>query len=59
MVDVEDADAGEDEEDRDGGDGGGFPPLPFELFSSSLLLSKDPSPALSTVNKSNMILTII
>ena len=38
VVDVEDKDPDEDDEDEDGGDGGGFPPLPFELFSSSFLL---------------------
>ena len=67
MVDVEDEDDDEDDEDEDGGDGGGFPPLPFELFSSSFLPSEDPSPcgglepspALSTVNASNMILSIL
>ena len=35
VVEVEDEADGDDEDDEDGGDGGGFPPLPFELFSSS------------------------
>ena len=64
VVEVEDDADGDDE---DCGDGGGFPSLPFELFSSSFLPSEDPSPcgglepspALSAVNASNMILTIL
>ena len=67
MVEVEDDADGEDEDDEDGGDGGGFPPLPFESFSSSFLSSKvhsqcgglEPSPAIPTVNASNIILTIL
>lgn len=53
--------------DEDGGDGGGFPPLPFKLSSSPFLLSNvpfpcgglEPSPTLSAVNESNIILTIL
>ena len=67
MVEVEDDADGDDEDDEDGGDGGGFSPLPFELLSSSFLPSKvpypcgglKPSPSLSAVNASNMILTIL
>ena len=66
VVEVED-DVDEDDEDEDGGDGGGFPPLPFELLSSSFLSSEVPFPcggleislALSAINASNMILTIL
>ena len=67
VLDVENEDVDEDDEDEDGGDWGGFPPLPFELFSSSFLPSEypsprgglEPSPALSIVNASNLILTIL
>ena len=63
VVEVEDEDDDDDEDDEDGGDGCGFPPLLFEIFSSSFLSSEvpsphgglEPSPALSTVNASNMI----
>ena len=37
VVEVEDDADGDDEDDEDDGDGGGFPQLPFELFSSSFL----------------------
>ena len=37
-------DVDEDDEDEYGGDGGGFPPLPFELFSSSFFLFEYHSP---------------
>ena len=44
VVEVEDDVDGDDgDDDEDGGYGGGFPPLPFESFSSSFLSSKVPS----------------
>ena len=37
-MEVRDYDYGDEEDhDEDGGDGGGFPPLPFESFSLSFL----------------------
>ena len=40
VVEVEDDVDGDDEDDgEDGGSGGGFPPLPFESFSSSFFPS--------------------
>ena len=67
VVEVEDDADGDDEDYEDGGDGGGFTLLPFELFSSSFVPSEVPSPYggleyppdLSAVNASNMILTIL
>ena len=44
VVEVEDDANGDDEDDEDGGNGGVLPPLPFEIFSSSFLPSKVPSP---------------
>ena len=44
MVEVEDVVVLYVEDDEDGGDGGGFPPLPFEAFLSSLLSPELPSP---------------
>ena len=67
MVEVEDDANGDDEDDEDGGHGGRFPPLPFELFSSSFLSYEvhspcgglDPSHAIPIVNTSNIILIIL
>ena len=45
MVEVEDYVDGDDEDDNEyGGDGVGFPPLPFESFSSYFFSSEVPSP---------------
>ena len=44
VVEVEYDDNREDEDDKYGGVGGVFPPLPFESFSSSLLSFEVPSP---------------
>ena len=42
-MDLEDEDADEDDDDDGGGERGGFPPLSFELLSSSFLLFEDSS----------------
>ena len=67
VVEVEDDVDGDDEDDEYGGNKGGFPPIPFEIFSSSFLSSEvpspceglEPSPAIPTVNASKIILIII
>ena len=42
-MDVEDEDVDNDHDDDGGGEVGGFPPLYFELLSSSFLLFEDSS----------------